>query len=121
MSARCWRHRGEFCPGTPPRRCRPLIETRATTCCHSVACCSGGCQADGFKGSIEFLAQRDVMLIQGVTDFGWATAWTHDAGQQRLDDLLAQKEVGTQGPHSGRIDVAYVASMAAATNEQLAR
>src|SRR5437588_5299162 len=88
----------------PSSTLRALIETRATTCCHSVACCSGGCQADGFKGSIEFLAQRDVMLIQGVADFGWATAWTHDAGQQRLDDLLTQKEVGTQGPHSRRID-----------------
>ena len=66
--------------------------------------CSGGCQADGFKGSMEFLAERDVMLIQGIVDFGWATARTHDAGQQRLDDLLAQEEVGTEGPHSGRID-----------------
>ena len=66
--------------------------------------CLGGCQADGFKGSMEVFAQPDVVLIQGGGSFGWAATRTRDAGQQRLDDLLAQEEVGTQGPHCGRID-----------------
>jgi hypothetical protein len=48
---------------------------------------SGGCQADGLKGSLEFVAQRDVMLIQGGNDFGRPAMRTDDAGQKRLDDL----------------------------------
>ena len=29
-----------------------------------------GCQADGVEGAIEFLAQINVMSVQGVEDFG---------------------------------------------------
>jgi hypothetical protein len=50
---------------------------------------SGDCQADGFKGSMEFLAQRDVMMIQGGADFGRPATGTDDAGQYGLDDFLA--------------------------------
>jgi len=32
-------------------------------------------QPDGFKGSIEFLAQINIMSVQGVEDFGWTAGW----------------------------------------------
>ena len=53
---------------------------------------SGGGEADGLKGSVEFLAQCDVMLVQRV--FRPRAAGPDDTGQQRLDDLLAEEEVG---------------------------
>ena len=62
----------------------PLIEARTTTCCRltrSPVCCSGDRQANGFKGSVELLAQRGVMMIQGGGDFGWPATGTEDASQ----------------------------------------
>jgi hypothetical protein len=52
-------------------------------------CCSGDRQANGFKGSMELLAQRSVVMIQGGGDFGWSATGTDDASQYRLDDFLA--------------------------------
>ena len=63
---------------------RPLIEARTTTCCRltrSPVCCSGDRQANGFKGSMEFLPQCSVMMIQGGGDFGWPATGTEDASQ----------------------------------------
>ena len=71
-------------PKTQGKLIRPLIKARTTTCCRLTqppVCCSGDCQADGFKGSMEFLAQRDVMMIQGGADFGRPATGTDDAGQ----------------------------------------
>ena len=53
---------------------------------------SGGDEADGLKGAMKFLAQCDVMLVQRV--FRPRAPGVDDAGQQRLDDLLAEEEVG---------------------------
>ena len=44
-------------------------------------CCSGDRQANGFKGSMELLAQRSVVMIQGGGDFGWSATGTDDASQ----------------------------------------
>ena len=64
----------------------------------------GGAEADGLKGSMEFFAQCDVMLVQSGAVFRRPAAGADDAGQQRLDDLLAEEEVGAQGADGRRID-----------------
>src|SRR5260370_17301528 len=65
---------------------------------------SGGGEADGLKGSMEFLAQCDVMFVQSGGAFRRRAPGPDDAGQQRLADLLPLLEVGAQGADSGRID-----------------
>ena len=55
---------------------------------------SGGGKADGLKGSMEFLAQCDVVFVQSGGVFWPRAQGAYDASQQRLNDLLAQKEVG---------------------------
>jgi hypothetical protein len=41
------------------------------------------------------------VLIDRGQDFGRSTERTHDTSEQRLDDLVAQDEVGGHGPDTG--------------------
>ena len=43
------------------------------------------------------------MLIDRGLDLGRSAKGTHDTGKQRLDDLVAQNEVGAHGPNAGGI------------------
>src|SRR5262249_62150338 len=80
-----------------------IIEQRTTTCCRCLVSFSSRRKPDGFKGSVELLAEPDVMLIdRGLVLWGWAKG-THDSSKQRFDDLVAQDEVGAHGPNAGRI------------------
>src|SRR5262249_25618742 len=76
---------------------------RTPTCCRCLANFSSRRKADGFKGSVEFLAEPDVVLIVRALVLWRSTEGTHNPGKQRFDDLLAQDEVGTHGPDAGRI------------------
>jgi hypothetical protein len=60
-------------------------------------------RAQGFKGSVELLAEADVVLIDRGLGLGRWAKGTDDTGKQRLDDLVAQDEVGAHGPDAGRI------------------
>src|SRR5215469_12438673 len=97
---------------TPPRgdavtvSYRPeqaLIEQRTPTCCRCVANFSRRRKADGFKGSVEFLAEPDVVLIDRGLVLWRSAKGTHDTGKQRFDDLVAQDEVSAHSPDAGRI------------------
>jgi hypothetical protein len=44
------------------------------------------------------------MLIQRSGDLGRSPLGTGDAGQDRLDDLLAQEEVGTEDADAWRVN-----------------
>jgi hypothetical protein len=43
------------------------------------------------------------MLIDRGLDLGRSAKAARDTGKQRLDDLVAQDEVGAHGPNAGRI------------------
>jgi len=80
---------------------------------------SSSSQAEGFKGIVEFLAERHVMLIQGA-DVLWRTAGRpHDAGQKWLDDLVTEDQVGTH--RSDTLRFGFIAARPnAAPNQVLA-
>src|ERR1017187_9930970 len=60
-------------------------------------------QPDGVKGSIEFLAQVNVVSVQWVEDFrGTADRASHPC-QQRFDHLFPQQEIRTHRQHSARV------------------
>src|SRR6516165_1364794 len=61
------------------------------------------CEPDGFKGSVELLAEPDVVLIDRGLDFGRPSKGTHNTGKQRFDDLVPQDEVSAHSPDAGRI------------------
>ena len=60
--------------------------------------------ADGAKGSAEFFAQGNIVLVQGCTGFRRLALAAEDARQYWLDDFVAEKEVGAKGLDSGRVD-----------------
>src|ERR1017187_3553174 len=60
-------------------------------------------QPDGVKGSIEFLAQVNVVSVQWVEDFGGTAGRANYPRQQRFDDLFPQQEIRTHRPHSAGV------------------
>jgi hypothetical protein len=54
----------------------------------SVANFSSGRKADGFEGSVELLAEPDVVLIDRGLVVWRSAKGTHDTGKQRFDNLV---------------------------------
>jgi hypothetical protein len=56
---------------------------------------------------MEFLTERDVVMVEGGGALRRSSQRAHDAGKQWFDDLVAQYEVGTRGSHAAGVsDVA---------------